>query len=300
MAKVLVTGGSGFLGSFIADALTANGHQVTIFDKNPSPWIQPEKQVMITGDINDTELICQVVENQDYVYHLAALADLNDAKNRPTDTVEVNILGTVNLLSACVQAKIKRFIFGSTVYVYSREGGFYRCSKQACENYVEEFFQHYGLNFSILRYGSLYGMRTGMDNGVYRLLYRFMHDEELKYAGSSQDKREYIHVLDAAKLSALVIESEEYTNRHFTITGNDRLSISELFTMFSEILDKKTVIHYEGENQNNSGHYQLTPYAFTPKLGRKLVSNEYVDMGQGLIELIEEIHHRFLASKDDE
>lgn len=299
MSNILVTGGSGFLGSHIADALTERGHAVAIFDRAPSPWLQ-EGQEMITGDINDTEALRRAVAGRDHVYHLAALADLNAAKNRPVDTARVNVLGTVNLLDCCQEAGVRRFIFGSTVYVYSREGGFYRCSKQACENYVEEFQNRYGLDYTILRYGSLYGPRTDMANGVYRLLYRFMHDDELAYPGASSDKREYIHVLDAARLSAQVIEEGRYANRHLVLTGNDHLSIADLFKMFSEILGRQVPVDFLGDHQNTSGHYSITPYAFTPKLGRKLVSNEYVDMGQGIIQLVEEIHREELNKGEEE
>src|SRR5690625_6572915 len=79
-------------------------------------------------------------------------------------------MGTVQLLNSAVRNNIERLVFASTVYVYSREGGFYRCSKQACENYIEEFRCMYGLNYTILRYGSLYGPRADESNGIYRLL----------------------------------------------------------------------------------------------------------------------------------
>ncbi len=289
MAKVLVTGGSGFLGSHIADALSQEGHQVTIFDRIHSSYLRSDQE-MVVGDINDTELLREAVAGKDYVYHLAALADLNAAKTRPVETVQINVLGTVNLLNVCREAGIKRFIFGSTVYVFSREGGFYRCSKQACEAYIEEFQNRYGQDYTILRYGSLYGTRTDMANGVYRLLYRFMNERQMSYPGTSRDRREYIHVLDAAKLSASVINEERYVNQTYVITGNDNLTISDLFKMFSEMLGKNIEIDYVGDRNPTSGHYSITPYTFTPKLGRKMVSNEYVDMGQGLLELIAEIH----------
>jgi len=123
-------------------------------------------------------------------------------------------------------------------------------------------------------------------------LNQYMNQEIIRYPGSSYDKREYIHVLDAAKLSAKVIENRSFTNRHYILTGNDRLSIVELFTMFREILDRNIEVHYEGDEKNATGHYSITPYTFTPKLGHKLTSNEYVDMGQGLIELINEIYQK--------
>ncbi|MBB4080229.1 UDP-glucose 4-epimerase [Lewinella aquimaris] len=292
MAHVLVTGASGFLGSHIADALSMQGHQVSLFDRVPSPYLRDDQQ-MILGDITDKASVEKAVAGQEYVYHLAALADLNAAKTRPVDTVEINVLGTVNLLKACVDAGVKQFMFGSSVYVFSREGGFYRCSKQACESYVEEFQNRYGLDYTILRYGSLYGTRTDMANGVYRLLYRYMNETEMSYPGTSSDRREYIHVLDAAKLSAQVIDRrEETTNKTYVITGNDHLAISDLFKMFGEILDRKVTLDFVGDREQTSGHYSITPYSYTPKLGRKMVTNEYVDMGQGLIELIADIQNQ--------
>ncbi len=292
MSRILVTGGAGFLGSHIADALTDEGHEVTILDMKPSEYLQGGKQKMVTGSILDVHFLSALfAEKFDAVYHLAALADLNEAKDKPRQTVEVNILGTINLLEACINSDVKRFIFGSSVYVYSTHGGFYRCSKQACENYIEEYSNRYGLSFTILRFGSLYGTRTNESNGVYRLLHKVMNGEEIIYHGSEDDKREYIHVQDAARLSAQVLD-EAYANKHLTLTGNDRLSIMELFKMFGEILNKEVKIKFENQHGGASGHYSITPYTFTPKLGKKIIANEYVDMGQGLIQVIEMIHNR--------
>lgn len=285
--KVLLTGGAGFLGSHIADALSDVGNEVTILDLNESPFLRTD-QKFIKGDIRDLDSLVKHLKGFDYVFHLAALADLNEAKTRPIDTVSINVQGTVNLLEAARINEIKRFVFGSTVYVYSREGGFYRCSKQACENYVEEYFNRYGLEYTILRYGSLYGPRTDMSNGVYRLLRSYMENSQVTYSGCSNDKRDYIHVFDAAKLSASIL-TEQYVNKNLVLTGNDKLEVGELFKMFEEILGKKSEVRFMGDEGEGNGHYNLTPYAYTPKIGHKLVSNEYVDMGQGLIQVIEEI-----------
>lgn len=288
--RILVTGGAGFLGSHIADELSNRGYDVTLLDIHPSPYLRPDQSEITTNILNLSELV-EALKGFDYVYHLAALADLNAAKERPLDTVTVNILGTVNILEACRINRIKRLIFGSTVYVYSREGGFYRCSKQACESYIEEYSLRYGLEYTVLRFGSLYGPRTDMANGVYRLLYRFMRENKVEYSGKSSDKRDYIHVYDAARLSANIL-GPEFVNKHFTLTGNDRMEVRELFSMFSEMLERKVEVVFLGDETPSNGHYNLTPYTFTPKIGKKLVSNEYVDLGQGLLELMEEIHNR--------
>jgi UDP-glucose 4-epimerase len=125
---------------------------------------------------------------------------------------------------------------------------------------------------------------------VYRLLRQVMNDETIIYHGSEDDKREYIHAEDAARLSVMAME-DSYQNKHLTLTGNDRLTITELFKMFGEILNKEVKVQFENKQGNSSGHYSMTPYTFTPKLGKKLVTNEYVDMGQGLIEVIQMIHN---------
>lgn len=287
--NVLVTGGAGFLGSHISDELSNRGHNVTVVDLNKSQWLR-EDQEMVIGDITDSDFLDKVLEGKDVVYHLAALADLNKAKTKPLDTVKINVLGTVNLLETAVKKNVKRIVFASSVYVYSREGGFYRCSKQACENYIEEFNRMYNLDYSILRFGSLYGPRADEANGVYRLLTQAMENGKVKHRGSPKDKREYIHVLDAAKLSVDILD-DSYKNTHVVITGNDVLRIEELFFMFSEILGKEIEEQYiEGEEWD--GHYRVTPYTFTPKTGKKLTTPHYVDMGQGILQVIEEIYHK--------
>lgn len=289
MANVVVTGASGFLGSHIADALSESDHDVTLVDLVESPF-KRTNQKMLIGNITDSEFVFRALKNADAVYHLAALADLNEAKTKPVETVQVNIGGTVNILEACRENGVKRILFGSSVYVYSQYGGFYRCSKQACENYIEEYQNRYGLDYTVLRYGSLYGTRTDQTNGVYRLLKQFMTENSVHYHGGKEDKREYIHVEDAAKLSVQALD-QNFKNKHLTLTGNDRLSINDLFKMFQEILDKNVKVEFEENEGQSSGHYSMTPYTFVPKLGKKLVANEYVDMGQGLIQVIEMIHN---------
>jgi UDP-glucose 4-epimerase len=288
VSRVLVTGGAGFLGSHLVDALVERGHQVTVFDRDGSRWLPPGARAL-RGDLNDDAAVAEAVRGQDAVYHLAGFADLNAARTRPLDTVGSNIAGTVHLLEAMREAGVHRFLFASTVYVYSREGGFYRCSKQACESYIEEYGLHFGLRYTVLRYGSLYGPRADRANGVYRLLRQALDEGRIAYTGTPDDIREYIHVEDAAQLSVDALAGE-FEGKHVLLTGPSALRAGDLFTMFGEILGRPIDVDYRAADGPGSGHYRVTPYAFTPKPGRKLVTTHYVDMGQGLLRMVEDLH----------
>lgn len=143
--KAVVVGGSGFLGSHIADALTESGWQVTIFDRQPSDYLMAE-QKFIEGNILDQKAVESAFLGQDVVYNFAGQADIRDALEQPVSALEQNIIGCARQLEAERVASIKRFIFASSVYVYSQSGGIYRVSKQACELLVEEYHRIYGLS----------------------------------------------------------------------------------------------------------------------------------------------------------
>ena len=159
MKVASVIGGSGFLGSHVADKLSDSGYQVRVFDRRKSEWIRSDQE-MIVGDLLNQDEVNDSVQGADVVFNFAALADLNDGLNNPLDTVRINVLGNTHVLEACRHYGVKRFVYASSVYVYSREGGFYRCSKQASEHYVEEYQKAYDLDYTVLRYGSLYGPRA--------------------------------------------------------------------------------------------------------------------------------------------
>jgi len=288
MTRTIVTGGAGFLGSHLADELTSRGHKVAVFDRRASPYRQADQE-QVVGDLLDFDLLQATLKGADYVYHLGALADLNAARTRPRETASINVLGTVNLLEAARLAKVKRFVFASTVYVYSDEGGFYRASKQAGEAYIEEYQRQYGLEYTVLRYGSLYGPRADESNGVYRLLRAAALEGRIRYDGRPDDAREYIHVADAARLSVDIL-APEYANQHLVITGHYPMRARDLFTMFSEILGREIHVEYV-EPEVVDGHYRVTPYKFHPRVARKLTSTLYMDMGQGAIEVLEQIEH---------
>jgi UDP-glucose 4-epimerase len=286
MKKVVVIGGSGFLGSHVADTLSDNGYKVTIYDSQPSSWIRSDQQ-LIVGNILDFDNLNQAINGSDVVYNFAALADLNKAINQPLRTAEINILGNVHALEACRLNGIKRFVYGSTVYVNSREGSFYRCSKQAAENYVEEYQKVYGIEYTILRYGSLYGPRSNETNGLFRIVKAAIDSGSIRFVGHPDSMREYIHVADAARASAAAL-GDEFKNQSVVLTGQEPMQVVDMLKMLAEILGMpdESVEFVDG---TYTGHYVRTPYAYQQKLGRKYIPPMHVDLGQGLLELIQEV-----------
>lgn len=279
---VLVTGGSGFLASHIVDALSDDGYQVRIFDRQASPYLR-EGQEMIIGDITDRAAVNQAAQGCDYIYHFAGIADIEECNARPHDAAQVNIIGTLNVLQAAKENNVKRFAFASTVYVYSSLGGFYRVSKQACENMIEL----YGVPYTILRYGSLYGRRAGSTNGIYKLIKSGIQTDKITYNGDPEAQREYIHVKDAARLSVDILD-KKYANRHMILTGQERVRVADLMQMISEILPNKPKLKFAKEH---SAHYTMTPYEYTPRTGTKMTANEHVDLGQGILDCVEDLYN---------
>lgn len=283
--KACVIGGSGFLGSHVCDHLSDAGYAVSILDQVASPWLRAD-QKMLVGDLLDEALLDESIAGSDVVYNFAAIADLDKAIATPVETARVNVLGNVLVLEACRRHTVRRFICASTVYVYSRDGGFYRCSKQAAEQYVEEYQRAYGLDYTILRYGSLYGPRSDNRNGLFRIVQDALQTGVIRYVGSPEAMREYIHVEDAARASVAAL-GLEFCNASVVLTGQEAMRVSDLLKMLAEILGKGASVEFVEAEQ--AGHYVRTPYAYQPKLGRKYVPPMHVDLGQGLLQLIGEV-----------
>ena len=287
MNKVIVFGGSGFLGSHVADALTDNGYDVTIFDTIESPWLR-DSQKMVIGDILDFNSLNTLLENVFAVYNFAAIADLNEAIDKPIETVKINILGNVNILEACKNNNVKKFIYASSVYVNSREGGFYKCSKNASEDYVVEYGLKYGLEYTILRYGSLYGPRSDDHNGLFRIVKKALDSNKIIYSGSKETIRQYIHVQDAAKASVKALDNE-YNNEILILSGQESMKVYDVLKMLAEILGDNYTVEFNDDHQ--IGHYIRSPYALKNNIGKKFIPNIYIDLGQGLLELINNINN---------
>jgi UDP-glucose 4-epimerase len=289
--KVVVTGGSGFLGSHIADALTAAGHDTTVFDRFPSRWLQ-RQQRQISGSILDRDAVERMLEGVDAVYHLAAMADIGEAMQRPREAVEINVMGTVNLLEAARKHGLKRVVFSSSIYVYSKQGSIYRTTKQACEGLIQDYHERFGLQFTVLRFGSLYGPRADASNGVFNLLSQAVARRRIDYYGTGDEVREYIHVLDAAAMSVDVL-APEFANQYIHLTGRERMTSRDMLAMIREMMGGDVDLRFNATSPD--GHYVQTPYNYTPKLGRRLMRATYIDLGLGLLDCLHDIDRAHLG-----
>lgn len=285
--KTLVVGGSGFLGSYVVDELVGRGHEVTVFDSNLPPYPNT-KAALICGDVMDPHAVKVAVSGHDVVYNFAGLADLNVSIDRPVETVSLNVMGNLNVLEACRVHGVERFVFASTVYVFSRKGAFYGATKKSAELIIEQYAEQYSLPYTILRYGSVYGERSDCSNRIYRIIRQALMERKVTFLGDGSEEREYIHGRDAAKLSVDIL-APSYRDQNVTLSGMERFSYTELLGILKEMMNNEISIDMRDEEYK--GHYLLTPYSFSPTVGVKLVNNPGIEFGQGLLECIAHIHH---------
>lgn len=284
--KVLVFGGLGFLGSYLTDELLKRNYEVAVADLKPKNKNFAFKYLRC--DIGKKNEVLKAVSGFDVVYNLAGFANLDKSVDHPIETMQQNVMGNLNVLEACHQKKVKRFIYASSAYAMSLKGSFYGISKLTSEKLIEEYHKRFGLNYTILRYGSVYSEKEFENNYIYHLVKEAVTTRKIEHSGDGEEVREYIHALDAAKLSVDVMEKEEYANQHVVLTGMEKMKRTDLFRMIKEMLQNKLEIKLRNDGYKH--HYKYSPYSFEPTMSKKLVANPYIDLGQGILECIKEVY----------
>ncbi len=287
--NVLVIGGSGFLGSNILEILYERKYNVTNYDINP-PKIINKNIKFIKGNIENKVKLFAAMKNQDIVYHLASIADIEENIKNPFKALNINIIGTLNIIESIIKNKVKKLLYASSLYVYSNKGSFYRIAKQTCENIIEEFAKKNQYEFINLRYGSLYGKRSQEWNGLNQYIRQILKNKKIIYFGDGNERREYIHVIDAAKMTVDLL-NKNYKNCPITITGNQTFTSKDILHLIFEIMGYKKNIVFKDNTKEDNAHYSITPYRYTPSISKKLISNETLDIGEGILEIIDEINN---------
>ena len=282
--NILIIGGSGFLGYHLTESLLKKSYKVTVLDRKKI-YFKNKNFKFVKGDIKNLKLLTKTIKPNDIVYNFAALSNIEESTLKPKETVLTNILPNIDILNLCKRFKIKKFIFASTIYVHSSQGSFYRASKQASELYIEEFSKRYKLNYTILRFGTVYGPRSSKKNGLKKIIFNALTKKKLIYSGTNKAKRRFIHVVDAAHASAEATK-KKYDNSNLLITGKKIISIREVLNKVGKILNIKKKHHFK--NIRNNGHYDTSPYSYEPKKDKHIYIKSKINIDTGIKELINE------------
>lgn len=243
--KIIVTGGAGFIGSHLVDALIKRGHEVHVLDnlttgqlKNLNPKAIPHFVDICKGRAK--ELIIEV--KPEVVYHLAAQADVGRSVTNPSFDAEVNINGTINILEACSELSVKKLIFASTSAVYGNletdllkeeditaPTSYYGLSKLTAESYIRMFNELYALPYTILRYANVYGPRQipkGEGGVVAVFLDRLARGRSLTIHGDGEQTRDLIYVKDVVEANLAALKLGNGQTLH--VSTSQRTSINDM------------------------------------------------------------------------
>jgi UDP-glucose 4-epimerase len=236
--RVAVTGASGFIGSHVVDALRAAGHNVVAIDLGRAPQ-RPDVEFADT-DVLDVEAMTGATSGCEAVFHLAAVANVNDAFERPLECVRLNVEGTAVALEAARRNQANRFVLASTVWVYgatpgddvdeestfSPAGGghIYTSTKQAAELLCHDYQTLYDVPFTILRYGIPYGPRMRLQLVLPIFIGRALRNEPISIAGDGSGGRNFLYVEDLARAHVLALR-DEAANRTYNIDGGEHVSL---------------------------------------------------------------------------
>ena len=243
--NILITGGSGFIGGHVVDALLKNKYQVTILDLN-----QPKRKDVkfIKGSILDKSIIRSALKNINIVFHLAAISDITKVKGIPLKTIETNILGTTFLLENARNVNIDRFVFAGSIYSYGTAGNLYTTSKTASELIIKNYKLIYGQKFTILRYATAYGPGNRKVDAVSIFVSRALKNLDLIIHGDGQQKRNYIYAEDLGYGSLAALE-EKSTNKTITLAAKENTKIVDLAKMIIKITKSKSKIIFNKEKR---------------------------------------------------
>ena len=284
--KALIFGGSGFLGSHLSDFLINKGFDVTIYDLKKKHIIS-KKVKFIKGNIVDNLKIKKITKNFDYIFNFAGISDIELANEKPIETINQNFLGTVNILESIkLNKKVKRFVFASSIYAISNQGEFYSSTKRACENIIQNYSKKYGIKFSILRYGSIYGTRANKLNAIYNFIHQGVKKKIITRKGTGNELRNYINSRDAAQITYNILK-KQYENKYINIIGKEKTQVKNVINIISKKLKVKKVIYKK--NLTFKYHYNKNPYSYKIENGIIIKPNKPINFLSGVEQIINEI-----------
>jgi len=263
-ARVLVTGGAGFIGSNLCEALLAQDNEVVCLDnfstgkqENVAAFTNNKRFALLQGDIRHLADCQKATEGIDYVLHQAALGSVPRSIKNPMTTNEVNVGGFVNMLHAAVQAKVKQFVYASSSSVYGDyphlpkiehlTGNLlspYAVSKYTNELYAQVFSKLYGINCIGLRYFNVYGKNQNPEGDYSAVIPRFIrqlltHQSPIIF-GDGEQSRDFTYIDDVVQANQLaaLITDENAVNQVYNIAFSGQISLNQLYKLLASLLGK--------------------------------------------------------------
>ncbi|RMN09704.1 putative protein-dependent dehydratase [Pseudomonas syringae pv. coriandricola] len=276
-APVLITGGAGFIGSHLADALLANGHSVRILDnlsagkRSNLPLDNPRLE-LIVGDVADAALVKRAAQGCQAVVHLAAVASVQASVDDPVLTHQSNFIGTLNVCEAMREAGIKRVIFASSAAVYGNNGEGeaitedttkapltpYASDKLASEYYLDFYRRQHGLEPVIFRFFNIFGPRQDPSSpysGVISIFAeRLQNGLPISVFGDGEQTRDFFYVGDLLKLLLQALSRENAIEGAINVGLNQTTSLNELLSALADVVGKKPGVTYQAPRSGDIKH----------------------------------------------
>jgi UDP-glucose 4-epimerase len=264
VATCLVLGGTGFLGSHIADALAKHGHKVRIFARHPPSevdlWGPNHSMDVVVGDLVSGEGLSQALDGVEWVFHYASTTVPATSNADPAYDIHSNLVGTVRLLEKAVRCGVHKVIFpssGGTVYGYPQQLPIpethptepicsHGITKLAIEKYLALYEHLYGLDYLVLRCANPYGERQnplGLQGAVSVFLGRIAHNQPITVWGDGSAVRDYIYVADAVDATLMALEAT-CDERIFNVGSGWGTSLNELVTLVARVTGRNDLVEY--------------------------------------------------------
>jgi len=297
MTKVVVTGGSGFIGSHVVDALMDAGHQVTVVDHR----VRPHRQDVGFEDVDlmDLSSVLAATRGAEHIFHLAAVSNVNYAFKYPVYTTALNVVGTANVLEAARLNGASRLYLASTVWVYNGSpaekavdettpfyldgaGHIYTSTKMASEMICHNYSQLYKVPFTILRYGIPYGPRMREELLIPIFIKKALAGQPLTVSGKGEQYRNFVYVRDMADAHVLAMQ-DVAVNRTYNLEGSRKVTVLEVAEGIRKAIGDRVKIEFAPERPGDFGGKEVT----ADKAKRELGWSPKVGFEEGLKTTIE-------------
>ncbi|MGB8217142.1 MAG: NAD-dependent epimerase/dehydratase family protein [Candidatus Methanoperedens sp.] len=254
---ILVTGGSGFIGSHVVDKLIDKNLDVKIFDiKKP----HREDVEFIRGDIASLEELKVAMEDMEYIFHIAAFSNINKIAENPLKAVDLNIMSTAKVLETARSCGVERIIYASSYFVDSGEGHLYTTTKTASEMLCKDYYTLYGLPFTILRYGTAYGPRSRNEDVISIFIRRALSHQPLIIHGNGTQSRNFIYVEDLAEGNVAALQNIA-KNKTYNLEGMRSITVKEVAESVKKLIGDIIIEYKEGRLDDFEGGAILTDKA---------------------------------------